>query len=79
MSEYAVSDELRRDLERRYKRIAPAGDSPERHGYVMDAVVACALVIARSCPDSRERDAAFARLEEAQFWSNAAIARHPQC
>lgn len=79
MSEYAVTDEARRALESRYKRHGPSGDSPERHGVVMDATVAFALVLVRVCPPSVELTKALDYLETAQWAANAAIARHEQC
>lgn len=78
MAEYVVTDEFRKALESRYKRHGPSGDSPQRHGVVMDAVMVLALTLARVCPSSRERDLALEELERCQFWANAAIARHEQ-
>ncbi|WP_200836563.1 Acb2/Tad1 domain-containing protein [Roseiconus lacunae] len=36
-----------------------------------------AELLLESCPDSRERSSALSRIEEAIFWANASIARHP--
>lgn len=33
---------------------------------------------AKNLPDSREKSLALTHLEEAMFWANASIARHPQ-
>lgn len=78
MSEYVPTDDELRAIRLRYERHAPCGDSPERHGLVMNAVHDLAKVLLRACPRSVELDKALDALETCQWSANAAIARHEQ-
>lgn len=77
--QYKLENDEDKALNARYCRHAPCGDSPERHGFVMNATVEYARVLMRNCPRSVELDHALHYLELAQWAANASIARHEQC
>ncbi|QGH75826.1 hypothetical protein L3Y25_gp138 [Gordonia phage Syleon] len=55
----------------------PATDAEKRgaHGSIREAMKSTALYVNNNVPDGREKSLAITALEEAMFWSNAAIAR----
>lgn len=66
------------ELNRRFDHHPPR--DPERvseHQEVRDAAKAFAAVLA-TLPDGREKALAITKVEEALFWSNAAVARQDQ-
>ena len=54
----------------------PKGDQPERYIELRDATRALAERYVQNCQPSRELSLAITRLEEANMWINAAIARN---
>lgn len=65
------------DLENRFSYHKPTGQSEiERFQELRDECFSLSLVIEEVCPDSREREIAFARLEEVMMHSIASIARN---
>jgi hypothetical protein len=63
-------------LANRFTYHAPKGDQPRRYERIRRAAYWFARFVCRFTPPSREREIALARLEEAVFWANAAIARN---
>ena len=63
------------ELELRFTHHAPKGDQAKRYTSLRNAAGDLADKIGMLTPPSREQDTAIARLEEAVFWANAAIAR----
>ncbi|KAA0022074.1 hypothetical protein FOY51_15540 [Antrihabitans cavernicola] len=55
----------------------PASTDEKRgeHGSIREACKALALKLDDALPNGREKATALTKLEEAMFWSNAAIAR----
>jgi len=63
-------------IEKAFTYHKPHGDQPERFEKLRDATKELAYLITDNCPDSRERALALTKLEEANMWANAAIARN---
>jgi hypothetical protein len=64
------------ELVRRFTYHPPKGDQPERYNLIRSKAGELAALLADACKESRERNLAFTKLEEAVFWANAAIARN---
>lgn len=64
------------DIEKNFTYHAPKQGQPERYELIRNKAKELALVIEKSCPDSREKSLAFTKLEEAVMWANASIARN---
>lgn len=54
----------------------PFGTQLARYTTLREDAKSLAISIQTRCPDSREKSLALTKLEEAVFWSNAAIARN---
>lgn len=52
------------------------GDQANRYAVNREGASGLALLFCMNCPPSRERSVALAKIEEAMFWANAAIARN---
>lgn len=76
MTEYGITREQCDDLEKRFTYHPPKNDQPFRYGALRGEGKALAEQILDKCPDSREREMALTKVEEAIFWANAAIARN---
>jgi hypothetical protein len=63
------------ELETRFTYHAPKAGQPEIYTKVRDKAKEFAVLINEVCPESREKAFAFTQLEDAVFWTNAAIAR----
>lgn len=64
------------EIARRFDYHPPTTDAKhDAHQTVRDACRTVAEQIDAQCPDGREKSLAVARIEEAMFWANAAIAR----
>lgn len=63
------------DLEHRFNYHAPDDGKRLRHEAVRSACLELAVTIDVECPDGREKSTAIAKVEEAMYWANAAIAR----
>lgn len=55
---------------------APKGDQAKRYEELRTKARELAILIADSCPDSREKSLAITKLEETVMWANASIARN---
>lgn len=64
------------DLENRFTYHAPKDGQPLRYEAIRAAAKELARLIVSDCPDGREQSLAVTHIEEAVFWSNAAIARN---
>jgi hypothetical protein len=63
------------EIDTRFTYHAPKEGQPARYTVLRDAAKAFAELIVKHTPESREQSLALTSLEEAVFWSNAAIAR----
>lgn len=64
------------DIANRFTYHAPATpDRADAHDAIRDACHNFAGLINDLCPNGREKSTAVAKIEEAMFWANAAIAR----
>jgi hypothetical protein len=63
------------DLDNRFAYHKPDGMKINEHEAVRELFADAAEDICRALPDSRERALALTNLEQAMFWTNAAIAR----
>lgn len=66
------------DIVSRVTYHAPSQLGVERHAALSDAIETAMTLINAVCPDGREKALAFTHLEEAKFWSSAAVARNPE-
>lgn len=64
------------DIENVFTYHAPKGDQAGRYERIREKAKALAYEIEACSHHSRERSLAFTKLEEAVFWTNAAIARN---
>jgi len=64
------------ELKNRFTYHAPKPGQPEIYQSIREGARELAIHIDGLAPDSREKNLAIARLEEAVMWANAAIARH---
>ena len=62
-------------IERNFTYHPPKPGQPETYEEIRAAAKKLALLINDTAPDSREKSLAMTKLEEAVFWTNAAIAR----
>lgn len=66
-------------IENAFTYHAPKPDQPPRYKQIRDKAKELAVLIAETCPASRERSLAFTRIEEGVMWANASIARNECC
>lgn len=52
----------------------PTGTQPERYEKLRSEAKNLALLIEKSCPESREKSLALTNLQQAIMWANASIA-----
>jgi len=72
-----INEKEREDLRTRFKHHPPATDAAANaFGLVRGECESLAAQIVALCPDGREKALALTRIEEAMFWTNAAIARN---
>lgn len=64
------------DLDNRFTYHAPKPGQQERYVAIREKAKELAVLIVASTPSSREQSVALTNLEQATFWSNAAIARN---
>ena len=67
---------MKLDLDNIFTYHAPKPGQPERYETIRKLVKDIARLIIRNCPESRERDIAIMKLEEAVMWANSSIARN---
>lgn len=65
------------DITHRFKYHKPNEQKAERHQAAREVMMEAAFQIDSLCDDGREKSLAITKLEEAMFWTNAAIARNP--
>lgn len=71
----AYTDEA--ELHDLFSHHPPSHDGIVRaHDHMRGYAEALAAYIAKTCPESPERNNALDKVQEAMFWGNAAIARH---
>ena len=63
------------EIDARFAQRRPSEEQERRHHGIRELAHTMACFINTACPESREKTLAMARLEEATFWANAAIAR----
>lgn len=63
------------ELEIRFTYHAPKEGQPQKYETLRGEAKVLAVSISTMCPDSREKDLALTKLEEAVMWANASIAR----
>lgn len=63
-------------LEKNFTYHAPKEGQPEKYTKIRSTAWTLAATIVQLCPDSREREIATTKIEEAVMWANAAIARN---
>ena len=73
---YVVMNETADRIENNFTYHAPTADQIERYQKVRDAAKTLEYLIRELTPPSREQSVSSTKLEEAVFWSNAAIARN---
>lgn len=80
MNKHSTAQRPSYPLDNNFTYHPPHGDQPVRYVQIRDAGRALAEVILTLAPTSREQSLALTKVEEAIFWTNAAIARneHPQ-
>lgn len=69
-------DDKKATIERNFTYHSPKPGQPEKYTQLRDKAKELALLIVELTPASREQSVALTHLEEATFWSNAAIARN---
>lgn len=67
---------MNKELEKRFTYHAPKAGQPEKYTKIRTLAGELALLVNDLCPESREKDFAIAKIEEAVMWANAAIARN---
>lgn len=70
-----IPDNLNKELKHVYTYHPPRGNQVDIYYNIRTLGREFAEVVARHCPDCREREKAFERIEEAVMWANAGIAR----
>lgn len=73
---YHVTDEAMEKIEKAFRYHPPKDDQAERYSTIRSIARSYAIVIAKYCPDSREKSLALTKLEEATMFANASIARN---
>ena len=63
------------DLDRRFNYHAPDTERVQLHEQAREQLKLVAHFVESRVPDGREKSLALTKLEEAMFWTNAAIAR----
>jgi hypothetical protein len=67
------------DIIRRFTHHPPTTAArAQAHEDVRSMCLDLALFLHEALPDGAEKQAAIFRLDEVQFWANAALARHPK-
>lgn len=74
--QYEPSKEILKRIENDFSYHPPKDDQYERYQKIRDEATKFARFLVESCPESRELSLALTHLEQTQFYSNAAIARH---
>lgn len=73
---YAISQQDAEKIEKAFTYHSPKGNQPVKYVAVRDADKELVLLMAHTCPPSRELSLALTNLEQAVMWANSAIARN---
>jgi hypothetical protein len=65
-----------KDIENRFTYHKPKNDQPGIYEIIRAYGKDFALYLNKVCPESREKEMAITKLEEAVMWANASIARN---
>jgi hypothetical protein len=64
------------ELDKIFTYHRPKTGQPETYEAIRETARSLAILINRSCPDSREKSVAITKVQEAVMWANASIAIH---
>ena len=64
------------DIEKAFTYHEPKQGQPERYKKIRAKAKELAIMIATECPECKEKDMAWTKLDESVMWANAAIARN---
>lgn len=73
---YVITEEIRSLIENESEYHQPKNDQAERYELLRSLASAFKLEVIARTPPSKEQDNALKAIDEATFWSNAAIARN---
>ncbi len=73
---YCEQESGKYDVENIFTYHSPQPGQPERYTVLRAGAKELARMVLEACPDSRERDQALKKIEEAVFWANASVARN---
>lgn len=76
VTRYKIPERVQQQIESNFTHHPPKGDQAQRYERLRAAAKTLAVEIAESTPPSREQALALTNLEQACFWTNAAIARN---
>ena len=65
---------MKEQIEKNFTYHAPKGTQPARYEVIRHNAKVLAALIDNNCPESREKDIAMTRIEEAVMWANKSIA-----
>ncbi len=74
--EHTVNIDKKAQVEHNFTYHAPKEGQPQRYTQLREKAKELALLILEQTPESREQSLALTNLEQAVFWTNAAIARN---
>jgi len=63
-------------IENNFTYHPPKGGQPDKYESIRSMAKNLAILIDKSCPDSREKSLAMTKLEESVMWANASISRN---
>lgn len=69
-----MSRESEIEIQKRFTYHAPKSGQPQKYETIRGAAKEVALLIDRTCPESREKALALTKLQEVAMWAIAAIA-----
>lgn len=75
---YTPTEDDLNELIKRFNYHKPHGDQPNRYQAIRQMLMNASLYIMGRTPKSREQSIVLTKLEEAMFWTNAAIARNEE-
>lgn len=75
---YTPTEDDINELMKRFDYHKPHGDQPSRYEAIRQMLMNASLYIMGRTPKSREQSIVLTKLEEAMFWTNAAIARNEE-
>lgn len=63
-------------IENNFTYHPPTAEQIELYKLIRDTAKVFAILVAKTCPESRERSLALTNIEQSVMWANAAIARN---